>query len=469
MSVIYINEKKIFSTIFSLFDFGLSTIISGFILVFTSTSHRYSHFSEEFTVISAILTHIPSIFLYMDLIIFQYNSSLFSNIFDDSKLAFNIGPNKTQEDHFSSVYNWCIGGIVLSICYITILSTRDIIVDIFSCYEIRNHDTERDSNQEYRNGTVIRQLGSWAENINSPLLISSSNASSNLFVLPNRIHPMNIYWLRPFVRNNWLSNSLQYISLLDDDDSYLSDFQFTFAKSVFYVPRVIPSHITYSWLYREKITKFLPLIIFLSVFLIHQISDLFLRFVTICILSQYSYWPWNFFVIFVIQTLVIGICFTFSNSPMTNLLVGICIIVAGAFPLMYSSQKRIKHSTNITNSLINIRTIEFTCLLVLYLILPDSVTSKESLWFNFLNDSYDYTSSKKNNNVNDIINSSKFYNSDINIKKFYWFSIIVFFMHQITKYSLYKISSIRIIRDNTTDESLDIYDNSAYISYLQFI
>ncbi|KAH8582964.1 uncharacterized protein ELE39_002309 [Cryptosporidium sp. chipmunk genotype I] len=462
-----------------------------------SELNQYENLFNEKRLVISILKTVPLIFVFLDIIIMKYESFAFTNSIGLSMGTINRGPNDLEKFYFEDLIKLCFTGFAILMINLTYLSVFDVIMDIFYCHELKRVVSNGEMGPQTREASMIS-----GRNLNVSLLIRESrqemdNNSQLLndlirdeqLVLENTVSPLKIFWLKYFVSSTSLLKNLHFVNLTNDEDlnelNLRNELFFSMHNSDIYynkyviVPRVLPIKLS-------EISKWLIYrLVFIYSFLliIYQFLDIFLKFSIIYLLIQTPFWPWNFLITITLQLIFMGMCFSFHNSPITNLIIGLFINLFGVLPLLLTSQNRIKHNVSITCSLLSLRSMEFLLSILIIIIIPFNTNSDDLQWLHantgnlnlstYLHAIKNYV--WKNDVSKSVVSNINGEKGEININQFFWIIIAIFFIHEMLLFLIQKIittpksTQSEYLTDNPSSERIEMMSSMEYVPYFRFI
>ncbi|OII75489.1 uncharacterized protein cubi_02010 [Cryptosporidium ubiquitum] len=509
-SILRFYEKDFINGLLVFVDIGFGNVIKSMRQFYKilngyfncSELNQYENLFNEKILVISILKMVPLIFIFLDIIIMGFESFAFTNLIGLSIGTINRGPNDFENLYFDDLIKLCYTGFAIAMIYLTYLSIFDVIIDIFYCHELKRVVSSEEIGSQNRETSIIN-----GSNLNVSLLIKESRQemgynsrllndliSDEQLLLKNTIDPLSIPWLRYFVSNTSIMKNLHFVNLTNDEDinelNLRNELFFPIHNSDIYynsyviVPRVLPIKLSET----SKWSIYRLIFIYSFLLIIYQILDIFLKFSIMYLLIQIPFWPWNFLITITLQLIFMGLCFSFHNSPITNLIIGLFINLFGVLPLLLTSQNRIKHDVSISCSLLSLRSMEFLLSILIIIIIPFNSSSDEMQWLHAntgnLNVST-YLHAIKNyiwkndvaKNLAPNMNGENgiFEKGEINISQFFWTIIIVFFIREMLLFLIQKIITTPKSRqndylsENPSNERIEMVNSIDYMPYFRFI
>lgn len=510
-SILKFYEKRYIDGFLVFVDMGLGNVIKGMKQFYNvlnlyfncSELNQYENLFNEKILAISILKSLPLIFVYLDIIIMGFESFAFTNLIGSSMGTINRGPNDLEKLHFDDLVKLCFVGLSISMMYLTYLSVFDVIIDIFYCHELKRVVYSEESGSQNRELLMIG-----GRSLNVSLLVKESRrtigngsqllndiARDEQLLLENIISPLEVPWLKYFVSNTSLMKSLHFVSLTNDEDinelNIRNELFFSVNNSDLYfnkhivAPRVLPIKLSEA----SKWSIYRLVFIYSFILTIYQLLDIFLKFSIMYLLIQIPFWPWNLLITITLQLIFMGLCFSFHNSPITNLIIGLFINLFGVLPLLLSSQNRIKHNVSISCSLLSLRSMEFLFSILIIIIIPfnsggNDMQPPHANFADFSASTYVHAINNyiwKNDVARNLIlnpsgvEESIYENGGINAGRFFWAIIAIFFIHEMLLFVIQKIISApksrenEYISGNSGGEGIDMVSYMEYFPYFRFI
>ncbi|CUV06311.1 unnamed protein product [Cryptosporidium hominis] len=462
-----------------------------------SELNQYENLFNEKRLATSILKTVPLIFVFLDIMIMGYESFAFTNLIGLSMGTINVGPNDLEKWYFEDLVKLCFTGFVISMVHLTYLSIFDVIMDIFYCHELKRvvsneeigPQNQDESFMNGRNLNVTSLIRESRQDIGNNSQILNDLIRDEQLLLENAINPLSISWLKYFVSSTSLLKNLQFVNLTNNEDlnelNLRNELFFSVNNSDIYynkyviAPRVIPIKLSE----KSKWSIYRLVFIYSFLLIIYQFLDILLKFSIIYLLIQMSFWPWNFLITITLQLIFMGMCFSFHNSPITNLIIGLFINIFGVLPLLLTSQNRIKHNVCITCSLLSLRSMEFLISILIIIIIPFNANGDDMQWLhantgNFNVSTYLHAIKNyvwKNDVAKNIVSNVNGEKSEINIDQFFWVIIAIFFIHEMLLFLVQKIITTpkstqgEYLSENASSERIEMANSIEYIPYFRFI
>lgn len=498
-------EKNVINGLLVFIDIGFGNVIKGMRQFYKilnnyfncSELNQYENLFNEKRLATSILKTVPLIFVFLDIMIMGYESFAFTNLIGLSMGSINVGPNDLEKWYFEDLVKLCFTGFVISMVHLTYLSIFDVIMDIFYCHELKRVVSNEEigphiQDESFMNGrnlNITSLIRESRQDIGNNSQILNDLIRDEQLLLENAINPLSISWLKYFVSSTSLLKNLQFVNLTNNEDlnelNLRNELFFSVNNSDIYynkyviAPRVIPIKLS------EKSKWSIYRLVFIYSFLLimYQFLDILLKFSIIYLLIQMSFWPWNFLITTTLQLIFMGMCFSFHNSPITNLIIGLFINIFGVLPLLLTSQNRIKHNVCITCSLLSLRSMEFLISILIIIIIPFNANSDDMQWLhantgNFNVPTYLHAIKNyvwKNDVAKNIVSNINGEKSEINIDQFFWIIIAIFFIHEMLLFLVQKIITTpkstqgEYLSENPSSERIEMANSIEYIPYFRFI
>lgn len=508
-SILRFYEKDFINGLMVFVDLGFGNVVKSMKQFHKSLNNyfncselnQYENLFNEKVLVISILKIVPLIFVFLDIIIMGFESFAFTNLIGLSLGTINKGPNDFEKFYFNDLIKLCYTGFAIYMVYLTYLSIFDVIIDIFYCHELKRVVSSEGVRPQNQESSIMN-----GRSLNVSLLIKESRQemgySSRLLndlvndeqlLLKNTINPLRISWLRYFVSNTSLLKNLHFVNLTNEEDinelNLRNELFFPINNSDIYynyiiVPRVLPIKLSET----SKWSIYRLIFIYSFLLMIYQILDIFLKFSIMYLLIQIPFWPWNFLITITLQLIFMGLCFSFHNSPITNLIIGLFINLFGVLPLLLTSQNRIKHDISISCSLLSLRSMEFLLSILIIIIIPFNSSGDEIQWLHantgnpnvstYLHAIKNYiwkSDVAKNLLSNKNGENSIFENGQINISQFFWVIIVVFFIREMLLFLIQKIITTpksrqgEYLSESPSSERIEMVNSMEYIPYFRFI
>ncbi|KAJ1608681.1 transmembrane domain-containing protein [Cryptosporidium canis] len=467
-----------------------------------SEFNQYDSLFNEKALVISILKSVPLVFVYLDIIVMGYESFAFTNLIGSSIGSISRGPKDSEKLHFSDLRKLCFTGMVISIIHLTYLSVFDIIIDIFYCHELKrvvnNGDSESQSGElpissggDLNVSLLIKKYRQ--EGGNTSQIVDEMSCSERL-ILENTVSPLRVPWIKYFVASTCIMKSLHFVSLENDEDineinirnelflsTYNSDIYF---NKYIIVPRVLPVKISEA----SKWSIYRLLFLYSTILVVYQFLDILLKFSIMYLLIQIPFWPWNLLITITLQLIFMGLCFSFHNSPITNLIIGLFINIFGVLPLLLSSQRRIKHNVSISCSLLSLRSMEFLISILLNIIIPFNSSGADmqllhentnqinlSTYLHAINNYFCKNDVATNFTSNSNLERGISRGSGLNIGNFFWIIIAIFFIHEMLLFVIQKVIMTPKSRDDEylsdiqNNRGIEVTSSMEYLPYFRFI
>ncbi|KAK6590396.1 hypothetical protein RS030_162459 [Cryptosporidium xiaoi] len=401
-------------------------------------------------------------FLYLDIVTMQFESFLFSGSLGENIETILKGPSDIEKQNFSVIYKCSLFGIVITLSYLTYLSLIDVFIDIFYCHEMKRkplfddytnfnlnkHEKNTQNSSSISDQTAIYNEINCMEN-------NRNIIDMEIVTLNGIVSPLRIRWLRYMISDSSGLKCVKFMRLPGEDEEYgdedwaneygeagnmnemilgglESDLELAMrngrgfqGQRVVVVPRVLPKRKENEKIKYKCMNSFFILSLYIFTLLIYQFLDTALKLSLMYLIMQIPYWPWNLLITITIQTIILGMCFTFQNSPMTNYIIGFLVNIFGIIPLLLASQYRIKHNVKISLSLLSLRSMEFLFFILLIIVLPYNTNLQEL-----------YLLSTDLSEMNDNRVVSIY---DTLLKKLFIVLVVLYFIHQIMLFIVLRI------------------------------
>ncbi|KAH8741320.1 hypothetical protein FG386_000227 [Cryptosporidium ryanae] len=499
--LVNIYEKKYKSCIYFLLDFNFGTIGVGLkkqIERYNLVLRRYlknvdvmeykSEYDEE-KIVSSILKQIPMVLLHLDVVTMKFESFLFSDLAGENLGRIMNGPGDIKKHSFSLIYRFSLFGLVITLSYLTYLSLIDVFIDIFYCHEMKRKPFFRDENGfQIRDSEEIEQ-NRFSSGISHQTALyneigdienNDNYMETEIVTLNGIVSPLRIRWLRHVISDSSGLKCIKFMRLPDEDEEYgdedlINDYNGIgdvdeiimrglggdlelvtrnrrwFQGRRVVVLRILPQIKEHEEKNSKRKNSFFVLSLYMITLIAYQFLDTTLKLFLTYIIIQVPYWPWNILITITTQTIILGMCFTFQNSPMTNFIIGFLVNIFGTIPLLLTSQCRIKHNVKISLSLLSLRSIEFLFFILVIIIIPYNTNLQELYLLNISGGEM-----KNETNIN-------IYGTFL--KQIFTFVIVLYFIHQVMLFLVLRIIVISPPAQNeqhiNTNQGTNLSDNNS--------